>query len=324
MFLDFGGRLMSAVPDRKIFEAAASWYVQFQSEPPSRAQQLAWQHWIESNPAHLAAWNQMEQMQRHLGALPQDLTRRALSSTQHRRRVLKLLLLLAGTGYVGWNVQKHTALSTLWADYSTKVGQRQKIELADGTRLYLNTRTAVDVLFDGQQRLIRLRAGEILVRTGKSGDPRPFFVETREGRIQALGTRFSVHQLSGSTRVGVLEDRVSIQPDAQAASPRILQAGEGADFDSDRIGANRPYLLSEIAWINGQLIVLNALLGDVIRELGRYRPGILQCDERSARLRVSGTFRLDSTEAVLSNLQASLPITVRYFTRYWVSISHVV
>ncbi|KAF2389147.1 MULTISPECIES: FecR domain-containing protein [Pseudomonas] len=312
---------MSAAPDRKVFEAAASWYVQFQSEPPSPAQRQAWQHWVDSNPAHLAAWNQMEQLQRHLGAMPRDLTRRALSSTQQRRQVLKLLLILAGTGYVGWNVQQHTALGNVWADYSTKVGQRRKIELADGSQIHLNTNTAIDVLFDGQQRLIRLRSGEILIRTGKLGDTRPFFVETREGRVQALGTRFSVHQLSGTTRVGVLEDRVSIQPADQPGSERVLNAGEAVDFSNDSLGKVHPYQLSEAAWINGQLIVLDAPLGDVIRELGRYRSGILQCDERAARLRVSGTFRLDSTDAVLANLQASLPISVRYFTRYWVSIS---
>lgn len=315
---------MSAAPDRKVFEAAASWYVQFQSEAPSPAQRQAWQQWVDSNPAHLAAWNQMEQLQRHLGAMPRDLTRRALSSTQQRRQVLKLLLILAGTGYVGWNVQRHTALGNVWADYSTKVGQRRKIELADGSQIHLNTNTAVDVLFDGQQRLIRLRSGEILIRTGKLGDTRPFFVETREGRVQALGTRFSVHQLSGTTRVGVLKDRVSIQPSDQPGSPRELKAGEGVDFNRDSLGRIHPYRLSEAAWINGQLIVLDARLGDVIRELGRYRSGILQCDEQAARLRVSGTFRLDSTDAVLANLHASLPINVRYFTRYWVSISQAV
>lgn len=324
MLTDHGGYLMAIAPDRKVFEAAANWYVQFQSEPPSPAQRQAWQQWVESNPMHQVAWNHMEQLQRHLGAMPRDLTRRALSSTQQRRQVLKLLLVLASTGYVGWNVQQHTALGNVWADYSTKVGQRRKIELADGSQIYLNTNTAVDVLFDGQQRLVRLRSGEILIRTGKLGDQRPFFVQTQEGRIQALGTRFSVHQLAGSTRVGVLEDRVSLRPDDLSGSPRLLNAGEGADFTSDGIGDTHPYRLSEAAWINGQLIVLDATLGEVVRELARYRSGILKCDDQSARLRVSGTFRLDSTDAVLANLQASLPIDVRYFSRYWVSISQAV
>lgn len=314
---------MAAAPDRKVVEAAASWYVQFQSEPPTAAQRQAWQHWVDSSPAHLAAWNQMEQMQRHLNGLPRELSRRALSSTQQRRQVLKLLLLLAGTGYLGWNVQQHTSLGNVWADYRTKVGQRRKIELADGSQIHLNTGTAVDVSFDGQQRLIRLREGEILVRTGKLGDPRPFFVETREGRVQALGTRFSVRQLSGSSRIGVLEDRVSIQPSRRPEHARLLVAGEGADFDSLGVGAIHPYRSTETAWINGQLIVLDAPLGEVISELGRYRSGVLQCDERAADIRVSGTFRLDSTDAVLANLQASLPVSIHYFTRYWVSVKKV-
>jgi transmembrane sensor len=102
----------------------------------------------------------------------------------------------------------------------------------------------------------------------------------------------------------------------------ILKAGEGADFDSRHIGRLHPFQSSAVAWTNGQLIVLDARLGEVIEELGRYRSGVLHCDSRARDLRVSGTFRLDSTDAVLANLQASLPINVRYFTRYWVSISH--
>ncbi|CAI8840532.1 transmembrane sensor [Pseudomonas sp. IT-347P] len=313
---------MAIAPNRKVFEAAAGWYVQFQADPPTLAEQKAWQLWIDSDPAHLAAWNQMEQLQRHLGTLPKDLKRRALNTGQQRRQVLKLLLLATGTGFLGWSAQQHTSIGNVWADYKTGVGQRRSISLADGTQIQLNTDTAIDVSFDAVQRLIRLRSGEILIQTGKLGDQRPFFVENRDGRIQALGTRFSVHQLSGSTRVGVLEDRVSVQPADPSTAAMVLKAGEGADFDSRHIGRLLPFESPAVAWTNGQLIVLDARLGEVIEELGRYRSGVLHCDSRARDLRVSGTFRLDSTDAVLANLQASLPINVRYFTRYWVSISH--
>jgi transmembrane sensor len=322
MCADHGAALMATAPNRQVFEAAASWYVQFQAEPPTLADQKAWQLWIDSDPAHLAAWNQIEQLQRHLGSLPPDLKRRALNTGQQRRQVLKLLLLAAGAGFVGWNVQQHTSLGNVWADYKTGVGQRRNITLADGSQIQLNTDTAIDVSFDPAQRLIRLRSGEILIQTGKLGDQRPFFVETRDGRIQALGTRFSVHQLSGATRVGVLEDRVIVQPADLSTAAIVLSAGEGADFDRRHIGLLHPFKSTEVAWTNGQLIVLNARLGNVIEELGRYRRGVLHCDDRARDLRVSGTFRLDSPDAVLANLQASLPINVRYFTRYWVSISH--
>jgi len=310
-----------AAPDRKTFEAAASWYVQFQSQPPTPAQHTAWQQWLNGDPSHQAAWNQMEQLQRNLGALPKDFTRRALSASQQRRQVLKLMLILGGAGYLGWNVQQHTSLGNVWADYRTRVGERRRIVLADGTQVDLNTHTAIDVLFDGQQRLIRLRDGEVLIHTGKLGLQTPFYVETREGRVQALGTRFTVRQLQDSTRVGVLEDRVNVQPVHQTAHGRLLGPGESADFGTQDVGPSHIYRRTQAAWVDGQLIVLDARLGDVIDELARYRPGAMQCDAASARLRVSGTFRLDSTDAVLANLQATLPIQVKYFTRYWVSVT---
>ena len=103
-------------PDRKAFEVAASWYVQFQSQSPTPAQHQAWQQWLNHDPSHQAAWDQMEQLQRCLGGLPPDLTRRALSTTQQRRQLLKWMLVLGGSGNLGWNVQQHTSLGNSLAD----------------------------------------------------------------------------------------------------------------------------------------------------------------------------------------------------------------
>lgn len=320
MFVTHGTVIVSPRPDRQVFEAAASWFVQFQSETPTNAEEAAWRHWLDSDPSHQVAWRQMEQLQQSLGNMPQHLTRRALSRPQQRRQVLKLLLAVAGTGYLGWNIQQHTALKNVMADYRTPVGGRQHLELADGGQIELNTNTAIDVVFDSRQRLIRLRDGEILVRTGKHGDARPFYVETQQGRIQALGTRFTVRQLENTTRVGVLEDRVSVFPSVPNSEASILSAGQSADFDPGGVTSSRSYPQGSAAWAEGQLIVLNEPLGNVIHELARYRQGIIQCDEHAAKLRVSGAFRLDSTDAVLANLQATLPVHVRYFTRYWVSV----
>ena len=53
---------------------------------------------------------------------------------------------------------------------------------------------------------------------------------------------------------------------------------------------------------------------------GRYRPGLLRCDPAVAPLRVSGAFQLHDTDAVLAALPATLPVSVRYRTSYWVTI----
>jgi transmembrane sensor len=40
-------------------------------------------------------------------------------------------------------------------------------------------------------------------------------------------------------------------------------------------------------------------------------------------LSISGAFRIDDTDTVLENLGKSLPVKVRYLTRYWASIEPV-
>ncbi|MNF50890.1 fec operon regulator FecR [compost metagenome] len=61
-------------------------------------------------------------------------------------------------------------------------------------------------------------------------------------------------------------------------------------------------------------------LGDFLRELSRYRPGLLRWDPALEALRVTGSFRLDNTDRVLSLLAASLPVDVHSRTRYWITV----
>ena len=65
------------------------------------------------------------------------------------------------------------------------------------------------------------------------------------------------------------------------------------------------------------------VVGDFIEELGRYRPGVLRCDPAVQGLSISGAFRIDDTDTVLENLSKTLPVKVRYVTRYWASIEPV-
>jgi len=60
-------------------------------------------------------------------------------------------------------------------NYQTATGERSTYTLADGSSLMLNTGSSVDIVFDDKQRLLRLRAGEVLVQTAKdsAANPRP-------------------------------------------------------------------------------------------------------------------------------------------------------
>lgn len=294
---------------------AVDWYVSLNDSQVSDAQRAAWQAWLAEDPRHEQAWARLESLRQRFDQSPQGAARTLENARHSRRNAMKALAVLLGVGLVGWQGYQTSPWS---ADYVTRVGQRRRVTLADGSRLDLNTDTRVDIRFAAGQRLIHLLHGEILVTTAK--DPRPLSVQTAEGRIFALGTRFAVRQVSGQTRVAVEEHAVEIRPRQATAQAMRVEAGQACDFTSARVGALRPAAASASAWTQGMLVVVDWRLDSLLAELSRYRHGYLGCAPEVAALRLSGAFNLNDDETTLASLQDALPVQVQRMTRYWVRI----
>ena len=302
-------------------EAAAHWYVQLNAGTPSEALLKSWQDWLGQHPANARAWARVEKVQAQMGRLPAEVALPTLAGVRARRRaVLKTLALLLTVGASGWVARDSATGQALLADVRTGKGERRRITLADGSQLQVNTDSALDIHYDGQQRLLRLHHGEISVQTASDPRARPFTVLTREGRIRALGTRFCVRSDEGSCQVSVQQHAVEIRPQGQPQLALRLETGQSVRFNSQHIAPVSAVAPGADAWTQGMLTVIEWRLADFVSELRRYRHGVVRCDERVADLRLSGAFPLDDTDTLLENLGAALPVKVRYLTRYWVSI----
>lgn len=307
--------------DLKTLEAAATWYVQLNDGTSNEARTQAWQVWMQSSPLHSAAWARVETLQQQWAMMPKQAALSSLgAATAQRRDVLKILGMLVAVGGCTWLATEQVPYRSMLAQQRTSIRERRSLRLDDGSQLELNADTALDIRFDSEQRLIQLYRGEILVQTAKDPAQRPFIVQTGEGRVHALGTRFSVRQLAEQTRVGVLQAAVEVNPHRHAERTLRLEAGEQVTFDRDAVHATSPLPSDSTAWVQGMLSVDDWRLGDFIEELGRYRPGVLRCAASVQGLSISGAFRIDDTDTVLENLSRALPVKVRYLTRYWASI----
>lgn len=315
---------MSSIPQPlspAVLEAAARWYVQLADQPDNEAERSQWQLWLNADPLHRAAWDRMQALELRLGHVPGDIARPTLGRTgDKRRRVLRLLTLLTSVGAAGWLARESSGFHTLVADYGTRTGERREVRLADGGRLDINTASAVDVEYTEGLRLLRLHRGEILIQTGSDPARRPFAVDTPQGRIVALGTRFNVRSEDGRTRVSVLEHAVEVVPRDALQIPLRIEAGAQVVFTAQNANALETVPPGAGAWVSGTLVALDQPLGEFLKELSRHRPGLLLCAPAVASLRLSGSFRLGDTDAILDNLAASLPVTVRHVTRYWVRV----
>ena len=316
--------------DLAIAMQAAEWLTTLMSGETTPAEKTAWQQWRQAHPDHERAWRHIESVSSGLRELDGPASRKALlqsplSRSASRRGSLRLLAWVSAIGITGWfgarsEYAPGMARAAL-ADLSTGVGERRELTLVDGSRLHLNSGSAVNLRYTDTQRLLQLVRGEVFIATAReTGRPyRPFLVETAHGQAQALGTRYSVRQVEGSTLVAVEEGAVRLMP-RHGDGNLLIRAGQGGGMTEKNTSPAHAVSPDIWAWRQGLLLADAMPLRDFLHELSRYRHGLLGCDDAVAGLRISGVFPLADLDAVLLSLPDSLPVDVRLRTRYWVQV----
>lgn len=308
-----------------IARQAVHWLLALQDgHAPGRQQALhaQWQAWLAADPAHAQAWQRIADMDARLRALPAPVALRTLAAPALGRRRAVQLALLCTAGGAGWLAAHETPIGRQWAaGLRTRTGERREAVLADGTRLQLNTATAVDVRYTAAERLLVLHAGDLLVATAPDAAARPLGVRTGQGLVRALGTRFTVSERAARSDVAVLEGAVELRPaEAASAAPQRLGAGERGHLTRAQAALDGPLRAADGAWSQGMLVADDLPLAGFIAELARHRPGVLRCAPEVAALRLSGSYPLGDTDRVLAALTRSLPVQIRVRTRWWVTV----
>jgi len=312
-----------------IAEAAIDWLVRLDSGSASAEERAAFTRWRHADPRHENAWRTISGLLDHPVAaikeaethLPgQRLAARQTLTAPARRKALRnsaATLLLLGLGSYALNRQQ--PLTDLVADLHTATGERRQVQLADGSTLILNARSAVDIRFNEKTRLLHLRRGEILIQTAVDRN-RPLIVRTEHGEARALGTRFAVQLQDDYSELAVLEHGVQLT--TADGSQQIFAAGSAARYDTSGIRPMTDPAAPLAAWSDGQLDVRDRPLADVIAALRPYQRGYLRVSPQAAALRIYGVFPLDDPEATLRSLAETQPIAIRRYGGLLTLVEH--
>jgi len=305
-----------------VLDAAIAWQLTLDSSSPLEREEFA--KWHAANEEHARAWRQLGMLDQRFSVANGPARSALLQSREGiRRRVRKLgsglASVVAVVGLALFAGERYLPLDYWLADQRTATGEQRTVRLADGTVVNLNTHSAMDVRFDEKQRLIVLQEGEILIETGH-GDARPFLVETAEGSMRALGTRFLVKREDAGTRLSVLQSAVAAHPQSDPQE-QILREGQQVLIRHNGLDSVMALNPGVDAWTRGMLVVDNARLEDLVHELGRYRRGHLGISPEVADLRITGSFPLHDTDKALNALLPTLPVQIEQHTPWWVTVA---
>ncbi|MHC8321279.1 FecR domain-containing protein [Pseudomonas sp. GB2N2] len=303
-----------AADARQAVRAAAQWLALLESGGANELDRANLQRWRETSASHEQAWQKAQALRQRFADLPSGLALSSLDRPDPARRVvLKRALGAVALVPAAWLISRQLPLDAWRADLRTATGERKKVPLADGSSLQLSTASAVDV--DVLARRVKLIEGELSLKVPGLA---PLTIRTRFGNVIVSQSEVCVRQDARGYQVSVFSGSVWLQP--LQGSALAMQRGQQVSLQAAGVGTITPFDALAPGWREGVLMAKNQPLGDFLRELGTYRPGVLRWEPELETLRVTGSFLLDDTDRVLALLAASLPVEVHFRTRYWVTL----
>lgn len=298
-----GQREKKSLSIASVDAAAAEWLAKLQHEDLPPAERIAFDQWMDADPAHAVAFARIEYAWEHASRLQAAPRIPERVASPPRRPVWGIAagFLAAMIGAMAWYF---TWQSTA---YTTALGERRSVALADGSQVNLNTASRIEVELGEQQRIVRLVSGEGLFKVAHD-EQRPFIVIAGNTSVRAVGTAFNV-RLRGPQQVEVTvtdgvvaigEQRVS------ADSVAMVVAGE-----MNRVELTPDDVQRRVAWREGVIALNGETLAQAVEEFNRYREHkLVVADPTIAQIRVGGRFETDEADKFLNAVTAGFPVRV--------------
>lgn len=154
---------------------------------------------------------------------------------------------------------------------STALGQQVQVQLADGSKIWLNAGTSLKydtkMYRQSSTRSVEIN-GEAYFEIAKNPQ-RPFIVKTGSQKITVLGTHFNVcaYNNEQGERTTLLEGSVSI---TSGKDILFLKPGEQVSLDRQTIKKIKVNAESFIAWKDGMFSFNEENLADIMKRISRW------------------------------------------------------
>ncbi|WP_320999006.1 FecR family protein [Phocaeicola sp.] len=222
-----------------------------------------------------------------------------------------LAIVLLGTHY--WTGKHQVPEDKTWQSIYVPAGQRAELMLADGTKVWLNSRSTLTFpgSFKGNIRNVKLD-GEGYFAVTKNVE-QPFIVETNKCNVKVLGTEFNVMAYAADSvwETSLLEGAVEILVPGSNNSGMRLEPNMMASLKGNRLVKGRIKEVDSFLWREGLLCFNDISVRDMIEKLKLYYGvDIVVNNTRILKNRYTGKFRTkDGVEHVLKVLKLNNKFT---------------
>lgn len=321
---------MQEKPQDPLVEEALHWLVVLKDASAGEADRRAFDHWLDLDPSHEAAWHRAQQVWMRLDRIgPAFRNRTSPSLRAHlfepaaaRRGIGRRWFLRASAGAAVVAAPLAILLTSprLGADHATEVGERRTVPLEDGSTVELAGSSSLSIEFATDLRRVVLHSGEAFFDIVHD-NARPFVVDAAAGRTRASGAAFDVKMSSPLVAVAVTAHSVLVS--AHGSDQVTVNEGQRVRYGPNLTGSVRDADVDQVAaWRRDQLVFQDTPLSEVVSDLERYRGGpIILVDSLLRTLSVTGSFATSAADAALEEIAGTLPVRVHRLSRLLVVLT---
>jgi transmembrane sensor len=297
--------------------AAAEWVVRIDRRL-TETEQAALEEWLTADPRRTGAlaraqagwvYTDRSQVYRGAGELRESRIARRWRAAIPWASAAAVLVALA-TALWAWQGYSRTHIATAR-------GEIRQLNLADGSRVTLDTLSRVSVHYQSATRLVTLEAGEALFEVAKDS-ARPFIVQAGNVHVRAVGTAFVVDRRSDASvdvivthgTVDVWREAGSPEPAVRVPARKRLLTTPAQEAQPEELTADQ--LAGAVAWENGVIDLNGRTIGEAAADFNRYNARtIVIRDPALASQTVVGQFHTGDPLAFVTAAAAMLDAHVR-------------
>lgn len=328
--------------DRRQPDRASAWLIALLDQPDDDGLRRSFEGWVAASPDHARDWAEIAATYAAMGeTLPAypahwpdsapgprplpDLDVGADRPAASRRpSLLRLgagLLAVALFGLVC--VSAGPAMVLRWnADYATGTAERLSLRLDDGSMVHIGPESALSVEYAPGMRQVRLLQGRAFFEV-TSDAQRPFVVASDGVETTVLGTAFDVHLTGHAAEVSVREGVVRVDRQGMDGGGQTLRAGDWIAWPRQgAISQGHIDPQDVAAWRDGQLVVRDRPVAEVVTELRHYYSGVILVQgDGLAESPLTGIYSLSDPVSALRAIASTQGASFRQLSPWIVVIS---
>jgi transmembrane sensor len=280
---------------------AAAWAVRSAERELDAGEQRELEAWLDSDTRHLGAYVRAQAIWLDTDRVAALDSGSRAEPTPYRRPLpwrpfaaAASIALALGSSYIAYD--------QLSGRTASAPGEIRRIALDDGSTMFLNADSVVQIRYGASQRRVVLRQGEALFQVQHDA-ARPFVVEADDVSVRAVGTEFSVKvDPAQGVAVTVADGQVALSGGGAARVPGGTYLKRNEQFFASPLGARRASIDAaevdrRLAWRDGMLVFNGQRLAVAVAEVNRYAAVPIEINDPTlGRAEFVGTFKVGDSQ----------------------------